>query len=123
MKSKFLLDTVAVPIIIGGLLTLGVAIEVANLAVNPTTTEVTVTSALVKQGKAPKYLVTLSNGVVVEVEDLFTRGQFESALLFGQFQAVAGKDCLVTVSYAGVDNNILSIHPFIIESGTDLTCK
>jgi hypothetical protein len=121
-----------VPVGLGAILTLGFVAENVSLSINPTTGEFYVKSAFVKPGKSPKYLVTISkddksntkqDDVVLEITDLWTRGQFEAALLFGEFQSVAGENCPVTVSYAGVDNNIWSIHPFVLQSGTDLTCE
>ena len=127
-----LLGHLTVPVGLIGILGLGFVAENANLAINPTTGEFYVKSAFVKPGKSPKYLVTISkddksntkqDDVVLEITDLWTRGQFEAALLFGEFQSVADENCPVTVSYAGVDNNILSINPLVIQSGTDLTCE
>lgn len=126
------LNLLTVPGCVVGFLGFVFVAENANLAINPTTGEFYVKSAFVKPGKSPKYLVTISkdnksntkqDDVVLEITDLWTRGQFEAALLFGEFQSVADENCPVTVSYAGVDNNIFSINPLVIQSGTDLTCE
>ena len=125
MKSNLLL-TLAVAGIFGVAILGALQLEKAIISVDQATVVAKVNSAFIKRGSAKssdKYLVTLSNGKVVEITDLWSQGQVESASLFGQFQSVAGKDCEVVVSYGGFDNPWLSLHPMVIESGTDLTCN
>lgn len=129
MKSN-LLANLTVSLVAGfGLIWGGLQLEKLIVSVDKTTVDTQVTSAYVKRVGSSKsskdiYLVTLTNGKVVEVTDLWSLGQVESARLFGQFQSVAGsKDCDVTVTYGGFDNPWLSMHPMVIESETDLTCE
>lgn len=131
MKSN-LFTNLTVGLIVGvagfGLISGGLQLEKWVLTVDKTTVQEQVIGTMTKvystsKTSRTKYLVTLSNGVVVEVADLWSIGQNEAVAFFSGFQNAQGKDCLVKVTYAGFDNPWLSIHPYAIMRESNLTCE